>query len=145
MIHIDFNDLLSLRFVHAYTDVFDTADDASTSALGTGPAQGSTTWFAELPENDAKRVSTAGLCACLQWEWLEIAAGVVAIFSPLDLRSNIRLLGPGERPMNKINTLARFNRVIHRLDWQAEVRQAILEKIRPSIPGSPSDGLDLEI
>jgi len=132
---IAFYDLPSLRFTHAHTDIFSRENNVEALALGDALVCGSTTWVADVPATCAEHLDTSGLHAWLQWEWLQIAAGVIAIVNPLDLRSNIALVGPDGHRMSRMNALIRFNRFIHRLDWQS----AVLQTGNGGAPKSRSD------
>ena len=58
-----------------------------------------------------------GMC----WEWAEVRLGVVAIFNPMNVLSNVRLLSEDGRPFSQGQTVLVFNSVVHEVDWQSGV------------------------
>lgn len=57
----------------------------------------------------------------LCWEWAEVRLGVVAIFNPMNVLSNVRLVSESGQPLALGQTLLAFNSVVHEIDWQSRV------------------------
>lgn len=55
------------------------------------------------------------------WEWAEVRLGVVAIFNPMNVLSNVRLLAEDGRPFTHGQTVLAFNTVVHGVNWQRGV------------------------
>ncbi|HEV8691878.1 MAG TPA: hypothetical protein VGQ91_16365 [Ideonella sp.] len=55
------------------------------------------------------------------WEWAEVKLGVVAIFNPMNVLSNVRLLSEDGRPFSYGQMVLVFNAVVHEVDWQSGV------------------------
>ena len=61
----------------------------------------------------------------LCWEWAEVKLGVVAIFNPMNVLSNVRLLSEDGRPFSDGQMVLVFNSVVHEVDWQSGVCEEI--------------------
>lgn len=59
------------------------------------------------------------------WEWAEVRLGVVAIFNPMNVLSNVRLMSEDGRPFSYGQTVLVFNAVVHDIDWQSGVREEL--------------------
>lgn len=61
----------------------------------------------------------------MAWDWVQIAAGVVAIADPMSVVTNLRLIG-GEGEVLTAHQSALFlNELVHALPWQTEVERAL--------------------
>lgn len=59
------------------------------------------------------------------WRWTEILPGVLAIDDPLDVFSNVILLGEAGLPVDDNRRVGHLHNAIHDLDWQSVVRQRL--------------------
>ena len=99
-----------LHFVHLGTHVSARFDSS-------WPNLGQTVWGGRAGD------SSAGI----SWDWIEIAAGVIAVADPMTLVTNLCLLGPEGEVMTAHEAAPHLNRIVHRLQWQSEVRRALDE------------------
>jgi hypothetical protein len=54
----------------------------------------------------------------LCWEWAEVRLGVVVIFNPMNVLSNVRLLSEDGQPFSHGQTVLAFNSFVHEVNWQ---------------------------
>lgn len=112
---LSLGDLAALRFVHGCTDVFPEGSGARGLAIIGATRHGTTRWVASRPAQPSVWV---------QWSWVHIQPGIVMLENPLELRSNIGIVGPQGRRLSTMESMIRLNCVIHALGWHRVVRQA---------------------
>ncbi len=102
-------------WTHAATSVHDMGADASE------PARGETVWTAKVDHG------TLGVA----FEWVEWMPGVVILFDPMSICSNIAsddeasVHGSGQR-------IIKLNRIAHALPWQTRVVETLRQRKAPS-------------
>jgi hypothetical protein len=99
---------LPTRFKHIGTRIIFSGDPLY-------PPAGQTIWAAHAASGEAG----------MAWDWVQIAAGVVAIADPMSVVTNLRLVG-GEGEVLTAHQSALFlNELVHTLPWQTEVQRAL--------------------
>ena len=85
------------------------------SGDGQCPPAGQTIWAASAAEGEVG----------MAWDWVQIAAGVVAIADPMSVVTNVRLVG-AEGEILTTQASARFlNELVRAMPWQHEVQRAL--------------------
>lgn len=79
-----------------------------------------------------------GLC----WQWARIDPGAVALLDPMDIRSNLRFLGPAGEPLDATARCLLTNRIVAALPWQDVamdcVRGGAVERLVALHPSRPA-------
>jgi hypothetical protein len=112
---LSLDELAALRFAHGYTDVFPEGSGARGLAIIGATRHGTTTWVAGRPAHSSVWV---------EWSWVHIQPGIVMLENPLELQSNIGIVGPQGQRLSTMESMIRLNCVIHSLGWHRVVRQA---------------------
>lgn len=107
--------LAALRFVHGYTEVFPESTAARGLAIVGATRHGTTRWVASRPGQPG---------IWMAWSWAHIQPGIVMLDNPLELNSNIAIVGADGRRLSSMESMIRLNCVIHALDWHRVVRRA---------------------
>ena len=79
------------------------------------PSAGQTVWG----DPDGPRV------AGIAWDWIELGRGVVAIADPMNVITNVLLLGPRRTVLTPLEAALLLNGLVHALPWQTEVQRAL--------------------
>ncbi len=79
------------------------------------PPAGQTIWAAHADDGDAG----------MAWDWVQIAAGVVAIADPMSVVTNLRLVGGEGEVLTAYQSALFLNELVHSLPWQTEVQRAL--------------------
>lgn len=82
--------------------------------LWCGPS-GESTWGGMSPE---------GLVG-VSWQWAQISPGVFALVDPMDVRSNLALLGSDGSRLSPTASAMVHNRIVATLGWQAEAARSL--------------------
>ncbi len=69
----------------------------------------------------------ADSAAGVSWDWIEIAAGVIAIADPMMMISNLRVLGGDGEVLTAYEAAPHLNGIVNRLPWQAEVERVLAD------------------
>jgi hypothetical protein len=99
---------LSVRFHHIGTRVVFSGDPLY-------PPAGQTIWAAHAGEGEAG----------MAWDWVQIAAGVVAIADPMSVVTNLRLVSGGGEVLTAHEAALLLNEWVRTLPWQCEVQRAL--------------------
>lgn len=109
-----------LHFVHLGTHV-------SPRLNADWPHMGQTVWGGRAGDT----------AAGISWDWIEVADGIVAIADPMMMTTNLRLLGSEGEVLTSHEVAPHLNAIVHRLPWQAEVRQALGQATAPPPIAAP--------
>ena len=111
-------DMTRLGFDHWRTEWrATTADDMSSDVVGLLGC-GSSTW----------EISTPEMWAWVNWDWAVLEGGLIAMTNPGDIRSNLLLLGEGDRYLPMHDSSAILMSVIQDLPWRDEVENLLAER-----------------
>lgn len=66
-----------------------------------------------------------GAEAGMAWDWVEVAAGVVAMADPMSVITNLRILGDAGEVLTANAAALVLNGIVHALPWQDEVGRAL--------------------
>ena len=97
-----------LQLVHLGTRVTHAGSQGS-------PPCGQTMWGQCTPERGTG----------LAWEWVQVCDGVVAMADPMNLITNLRLVGQAGQVLPAREAALHLNRLVHRLPWQDAVLYAL--------------------
>ena len=75
-------------------------------------------------------ISTPGMWAWLNWDWAVLEGGVIAMMNSVDIRSNVILLGEGDRNLPMHDSSAILMSIIHDLPWRLEVENLVTQQTR---------------
>ena len=95
-------------FKHASTQI---RDDGTRS----GMRAGETVWVAQNDE----------WIAGMAWEWVEARTGVLMLSDPNSIVTNLALVDQDRRLVSDLKKIIALNELVHRLDWQAQVRSLL--------------------
>ena len=75
-------------------------------------------------------ISTPNMWAWVNWDWAVLEGGVIAMMNSVDIRSNVILLGEGDRNLPMHDSSAILMSIIHDLPWRVEVENLVTQQTR---------------
>jgi hypothetical protein len=70
------------------------------------------------------------LSAFLRWNWVVLEGGLISLTDPSDIRSNVVIMGEGDRNLPMHDSSALLMSTIHSLPWREEVDSLIAFRAR---------------
>ncbi len=75
-------------------------------------------------------ISAPDVWAWVNWDWAVLEGGVIAMTNSVNIRSNVILLGEGERNLPMHDSSAVLMSIIHDLPWRVEVENLMTQQSR---------------
>jgi hypothetical protein len=75
-------------------------------------------------------ISTPDMWAWINWDWAVLDCGLIAIVDTAKIRSNVVLLGEGDRNLPLHDSSAILMSIIHDLPWREEVENLVAQQAR---------------
>lgn len=75
-------------------------------------------------------ISAPDVWAWVNWDWAVLEGGVIAMTNSVNIRSNVILLGEGDRNLPMHDSSAVLMSIIHDLPWRVEVENLMTQQSR---------------